>query len=326
MTAGFSSPGAAAAARSIGIVLGDPHGIGPEIALKAACALAAQPGAPRPVLIGDAYIVDHYAELAGLSSDLRARYRVVDVGALRREDWRPGQVDAKAGAATVQYVEAAVRLWRTGEVAAIAAGPHSETAINAAGIRFSGYSGLLADLTGTPREQLFLMLEACGLRVVHATLHERLADALARLDPSLVEAAALAAHAAVRRLGIADPSVCLLGINPHAGENGLFGDDDERVNLPAAARLRDAGLRAEGPVGADLALAERRYDCYVAMFHDQGHIAVKMLSPKGATAVVAGAPVLFASVGHGAAFDIAGQGGADASALTATVRLLAEAA
>ena len=326
MNMGPSNPDTAASRRSVGIVLGDPQGIGPEIALKAACALAAQADAPRPLLIGDAYIVDRCAEQLGLSSDMRARYGVFDVGALRREDWRPGQVDAKAGEATVRYVEAALQLWRRGEVAAIAAGPHSETAVNAAGIRFSGYSGLLADLMGVPRERHFLMLEACGLHIVHATLHERLADALARLDPSLVEAAALAAHATLRRLGAADPSVCLLGINPHAGENGLFGDDDERINRPALARLRDAGLRAEGPIGADLALAERRHDCYVAMFHDQGHIAVKMLSPKGATAIVAGAPVLFASVGHGAAFDIAGKGHADAAAMAGTVKLLAEAA
>jgi len=312
--------------RAIGIVLGDPNGIGPEIAMRAACAVGADPGGPRPVLIGDAHIVESHAALLGLSDEARARFDVHDVPALPPADWRPGSVDARAGAATVAYVGAAVRLCQEGGLAAIAAGPHSETAVNAAGIPFSGYSGLIADLTSTPRDRTFLMLEACGLRIVHATLHERLADAVARLAPELVVAAARAAHATVRGLGIDDPRACVLGINPHAGENGLFGDDDERVGRPAVALLRQGGMKADGPVGADLALAERRHDFYIAMFHDQGHIAVKMLSPKGATALVAGAPVLFASVGHGAAFDIAGQGKADASALTATVRMLAEAA
>jgi len=311
--------------RAIGIVLGDPNGVGPEIALRAACALPA--GARlRPVLIGDAYVIERCAAGLGLPADARSRYDIEDVAALPFAAWRPGAVDARAGEATVAYVRAAVAMCRAGRVAAIAAGPHSETAINAAGIPFSGYGGLVADLTGAERERVFLMLAACGLRVVHATLHERLADALARLTPQRVVDAALAGHATMRRLGIDRPRGCLLGINPHAGENGLFGDDDERVGRPAADLLARAGVLVEGPIGADLALAERRHDFHVAMFHDQGHIAVKMLSPKGAVALVAGAPILFASVGHGAAFDIAGQGRADASALTDTLQLLGEAA
>ena len=322
----MTAPSAAAAASRIGIVLGDPNGIGPEIAIRAACAVGADAAGPRPVLIGDAHIIEACCAGLNLPHDARRRFDIEDVPALPPAAWQPGQVDARAGAATVAYVRAAVRLCQAGQLAAIAAGPHSETAVNAAGIAFSGYSGLIAELTATPRDKTFLMLEACGLRIVHATLHERLVDAVARLTPQLVVAAANAAHATVRRLGIARPRACILGVNPHAGENGLFGDDDERIGRPAAALLREAGIAADGPIGADLALAERKHDFYVAMFHDQGHIAVKMLSPKGATALVAGAPVLFASVGHGAAFDIAGQGRADATALTATVTMLAQAA
>jgi 4-hydroxy-L-threonine phosphate dehydrogenase PdxA len=306
----------------VGVALGDPNGIGPEIAIKAACAVGT--ARVRPVLIGDRFIIDATAERLGLTPEQKACFDQVDVQALSRDAWQPGQVDARAGAATVAYVKAAIEMYGRGELSAITACPHSETAVNAAGIPFSGYAGLVADLTATPRDQVFLMLEACGVRIVHATLHERLAHAIARLTPELVMAAATAARQTAQRMGISDPHLCVLGINPHAGEDGLFGDDDERITRPAVQRLRAQGLRVDGPVGADLALAERRHDVYLAMFHDQGHIAVKMLSPKGASAIVVGAPVLFASVGHGAAFNIAGQGVADASAMTATLKLLCE--
>lgn len=308
----------------LALMIGDPNGIGPEIALKAALAVAAKAGNPSPLLVGDAYIIAACADLLGLDAQQRGLYQVHDVPALSREAWQPGTISSAAGAATVAYVREAIKLAERGAVRAIAAAPHCETAINAAGIAFSGYSGLVADLTDTPREKVALMLEACGLRVAHVTVHERLLDAVARLTPHLVVETAMAAHATLQRLGIAEPTICLLGINPHAGEDGLFGREDEEITRPAVFELRARGIQAIGPIGADLALAERRYDAYIAMYHDQGHIAVKMLSPKGATALVAGAPVLFASVGHGSAFDIAGKGCADASALIATANMLAQ--
>lgn len=277
------------------------------------------------MLIGEDFIVSHACDSLRLDSPQRAAFDVHSVGALARSDWAPGLVTAPAGAATVAYARAAVDLLRTGQIAAIAAGPHSETAVNAAGIAFTGYAGLLADLTGTPRDRVFLMLEAHGLRVVHVTLHQSVASALARLTPELVEAAAEAARSTLLRMGVPAPSLCVLGINPHAGENGLFGDEDERITRPAVERMRARGWVVEGPCGADLALSERRHDAHVATLHDQGHIAVKMLSPKGATALVAGLPMLFASVGHGAAFDIAGQGRADAGAMVDALNLLADA-
>lgn len=312
--------------KAVGIIIGDPNGIGPEIALKAALDVSLEATAPRLVLIGDSHVIERTARTLHLTPEEQQRYEVMDVAALAPDAWQPGRVDARAGAATVAYVKAGVQLCLEGKLHALAACPHSETAVNAAGISFSGYPGLVADLTTTPRQEVFLMLEAAGLRVVHVTVHERLIDAVSRITPELVVDATRAAVATVRRMGIEQPRVCVLGINPHAGENGLFGDDDERITRPAVARLREIGLAVDGPVGADLGLSERKHDVYVAMFHDQGHIAVKMLSPKGASAVAAGAPVLFASVGHGAAFDIAGQGCADASAMTATVRMLASVA
>jgi 4-hydroxy-L-threonine phosphate dehydrogenase PdxA len=226
----------------------------------------------------------------------------------------------------VAYTRAAIEECRAGRIAAVVAAPHSETAVNAAGIRFSGYGPLVADLTDTPRDRVFLMLAAGDLKVVHATLHESVAAAVARITPALVRAAAGAARDTLLALGVSQPRLCVLGINPHAGEGGLFGEEDERVTRPAVREMQALGWSVDGPVAADVALSERRHDCYVAMLHDQGHIAVKMLSPKGGTAMVAGAPLLFASVAHGAAFDLAGQGKADACAMTATLTMLAEAA
>jgi 4-hydroxy-L-threonine phosphate dehydrogenase PdxA len=305
----------------IGVVIGDPNGVGPEIAIQAAHALHAHTGM-RALLIGEDYIFESVLSLPALQA-ARGSFDTLSVGALARADWKPGTISAAAGAATVAYVRAAVDLAQRGQIAAIGAAPHCETAVNDAGIPFSGYSGLIADLTHTPKDRAFLLLQAQDLRVAHVTLHEGVISAVQRITPALIEEAVAALHITLPRLGVAQPRVCIVGINPHAGEGGLFGPEDEAITKPAVQAMRAKGWAVDGPLGADLALSERKHDAYVAMLHDQGHVAVKMLSPKGATAIVAGVPLLFASVGHGAAFDIAGQGRADASALTDTLAILA---
>jgi 4-hydroxythreonine-4-phosphate dehydrogenase len=201
--------------------------------------------------------------------------------------------------------------------------PHNETAVNRAGIPFTGYPGLVARLTDAPEERVFMMLVGGGLRILHVTLHERLADALARITPELVEAAINASVNALARMGVHNPRIGVFGVNPHAGEGGLFGDDDARITAPAVARLRAQGLDVVGPAGADVMLGNRDCDAYIAMFHDQGHIPVKLLAGRHASALSIGSDILFSSVGHGSAFDIAGQGIADPEAVIRTVRLLA---
>ncbi len=136
-------------------------------------------------------------------------------------------------------------------------------------------------------------------------------------------ALAEATLATAKQIGIAQPKLGLFGINPHAGEDGLFGDEDERITKPAAARLKRDGVAVDGPVGADLLLSQRRHDFYLAMFHDQGHIPIKLISPLRASAMTIGVPILFASVAHGCAFDIAGKGVADATGVIETIELLA---
>jgi 4-hydroxy-L-threonine phosphate dehydrogenase PdxA len=302
----------------IAITLGDPNGIGPEIAIKTANHFA-RDSRIKPLLVGDGFVIEDTANRLGLDSTPP----FIDAAVLDEAGYAPGQLDPRAGKATVGYVEAAVRLVNEGKADAIIGCPHSETAVNRAGIKFSGYPGLVADLTGTPRDRAFMMLAAKDLRIVHVTLHESVAAALARLSPELVIAAAEAIVATAKRLGRPTPSIGVFGINPHAGEDGLFGDDDERVTKPAVAELRKRGLVVEGPVGGDLLLSQRQHDVYLAMFHDQGHIPIKLISPLRASAMTIGVPVLFASVAHGCAFDIAGKGLADPTGVIETVELLA---
>jgi 4-hydroxythreonine-4-phosphate dehydrogenase len=314
------------------LCVGDPNGIGPEIAVAAASALAGDPTL-APVLVADRHVIEPWADRRGL------RVREIDrphqacagaldllpVTALPTGELRPGQVTAAAGAAAVEYVRAAVAAVDAGIWRAIVACPHSEAAVNAAGIPFRGYPRLLAELTGLPGDRVFLMLVGGGLRVTHVTLHESLSGALGRLTPELIVSAGLASVDFVRGSGVAAPRIGVCGINPHAGEQGLFGDEDERITRVAVAQLRAAGVDAHGPLGADLLLAPEtrdRFHAHLAMYHDQGHIPVKVLAGRSASAVSLGAGLVFSSVGHGAAFDIAGQGRANPGAVLDAIRLV----
>jgi 4-hydroxy-L-threonine phosphate dehydrogenase PdxA len=315
--------------KRIAIAIGEPNGIGPEIAVKAAADLHGKEA--NIVLVGDAFVLQHYAQrhapqlpLAPFTGSFDAAgLPFVNVASLPRDAFRPGETLAEAGRAIVAYVRAAVDLAQQGVVDAVIGCPHSETAIHRAGIAFSGYPGLIAQLTGTPEDRVFLLLVSPELRIGHVTLHERLHNALGRITTDLVVDAAKAVIEATRSLGIAQPRLGLFGINPHAGEDGLFGDDDQSVNVPAVARLREMGYSVDGPTGADMMLSQRKHDVYLAMYHDQGHIPIKLLSPLDASALSVGSGIVFSSVGHGCAYDIAGRGVADPKATMRTVRMLA---
>jgi len=309
--------------RRIALSVGDPNGIGPEIVLKALDALGERPRlrvtvfGPHAALERAAAVLDLGHVLARL--DLRACGEMPPGGA------GFGAIEAGAGASAVASATAAIQACRAGEFDAVVAGPHHETAIARAGIAFSGYPSLLARVSGVAEDEVFLMLVGGGLRIVHATLHESVAQALARLRPQLVVAAALAGVRACRMLGVTAPALGLFGINPHASEGTLFGPQDAACTVPAAQRLREAGLEVDGPRGADALLADhatRPRDLYVAMLHDQGHIPVKLLAPQGASALSIGADVLLASTGHGSAMDIAGSGRARPDALLRSLGLV----
>lgn len=310
------------------VSIGDPNGIGPEVAVKAAAALANEP-ALRPVLVGDTHVIAPLARIAGLSVatepsawGAKDTVDIAPVEGLPETAHKPGKVTAEAGQATIDYLVAALALIDRGTGRAIIGCPHSETAVNATGRKFAGYPPLLAELRGTGQDSVFMMLVGGGLRVIHVTLHEGLRRALDRISPELIERATLAGAEALTSLGIAEPRIGLFGFNPHASEGGLFGPEDLEIVTPARDRLRARGIDVEGPTGADTMLAMEGFDAFVCMYHDQGHIPVKLLAGRTASALAVGSGVLFSSVGHGAGFDIAGTGRADPEAILRTVRLI----
>jgi 1,2-dihydroxy-3,5-cyclohexadiene-1,4-dicarboxylate dehydrogenase len=308
----------------IAITAGDPNGIGPEIALRT---LAAYDGRDDLCLslYGPLDVFKASARVLGLSA-LLARSTVVATLPMPAPDFRPGEIKASAGAATIDAATQAIRAAQAGDVAAIVAAPHHEKAIAQAGISFSGYPSLLAKVCGQPEDSVFLLLIGGGLRIVHVTLHESVATALGRLNARLVTAAVQAGVRALMQLGVKSPSIALMGVNPHASEGGLFGEEDKLITLPASEQLRKDGFQITGPAGGDMLLAARAHDLYVAMFHDQGHIPIKLLSPHRSSALAIGTDVILSSVGHGSAMDIAGKGIASAQAMIDTVALLANVA
>jgi 4-hydroxythreonine-4-phosphate dehydrogenase/1,2-dihydroxy-3,5-cyclohexadiene-1,4-dicarboxylate dehydrogenase len=307
--------------KRIALSLGDPNGIGPEIVLKALEALAGDERL-HVTVFGPAEVLRRAAKVTGLEKVL-GQVDLRSCGELPLASAVWGEVDAKAGASAVASATAAIRACQAGEFDAVVAGPHHETAIAQAGIAFSGYPSLLARVCGLPEDSVFLLLVGGGLRIVHVTLHESVATALARITPELVVAATQAGVRGCRMMGVAQPRVALFGINPHASEGGLFGPEDEALVVPAAGRLRGMGLNITGPQGADVLLAARAHDLYVAMLHDQGHIPIKLLAPQAASALSIGADVVLASTGHGSAMDIAGTGQARPDALLRSLRLVA---
>lgn len=312
----------------IAVPLGDPNGIGPEIALKAALDASVRAVA-CPVLVGDPAVIAGYATSLGCTGELDA---LVEDGALAIDALDalggppdPGALTAQAGRAAIAYVRRAIALAAGGEVAAVVAGPHNETAVALAGIAFTGYPGLLAGETGVAPAEVFLMLVSPRFRVVHVTLHMALRAALDAITQERVLGAARAADRALKRLGIAKPRLAACGINPHAGEGGLFGGEDDAVVRPAVEAARAEGISIDGPAGADLLFAQGRHDAYLAMYHDQGHIPVKIQGRDNSFGMSIGTPVLFSTVAHGSAHDIAGRGTADPRALIGTIRQMAEA-
>lgn len=308
--------------------IGDPNGSGADIAAAAVAEL----GAAAPVVVGDRHVFAPSAERLGLAVRDAAPGVIaepgvcdfVDAGVLKPADLAPGKVTAAAGTATIAYVTEAVRLAASGDYAGVVACPHSETAVRQAGIEFAGYPPLIAELTGTPEDEVFLMLVGGGMRIAHVTLHEKLSESIAKLTPDRVVSAGVALNTALRRMGIIMPAIHVFGINPHASEGGLFGGDDARVTEPAVAKLRELGIDAVGPTGADVVLGGARdADGYLAMYHDQGHIPIKTVAGRDAAAVTIGAGVSFSSVGHGPVFGKAGLGTADPSAVLSALRLLA---
>jgi len=281
----------------VGITVGDPAGIGPEIAVATA-ADARVREVCEPRLYGA-----HGAALAV---------------------FRRGEVSAEAGRAAYDAIVAAVGDARAGTIDAIATAPINKEAFALAGLPWKGHTDLLAHLTGTPR--VAMMFHAQELRVVLATIHVPLADVAGLLTRELVDVIIDLTARELPRFGYPRPRLALAGLNPHAGEHGVIGGEDEAVLRPAVDAARGRGVDITGPWPGDTVFgraARGEFDAVIACYHDQGLIPVKLLAFGRAVNVTLGLPIVRTSVDHGTAFDIAGRGIADASSLVEAVRLAA---
>lgn len=307
----------------IGITMGDAAGVGPEIIMKS-LAHASVYEACRPLVIGDAKRLAEAGKRAGvtlnihsISSPEQALFRHGEVDCidlhLIPEDLPFGKLSAIAGDAAYQYIARTVELTSAGKLDAICTAPLNKEALHAGGHIFPGHTEMLAHLTGVP--EVSMMLVAPKLRVIHVTTHIGLLDAIRRIEPGLVQRTIERAHETLVRAGISAPRIGVCGINPHAGENGLFGygEEEEKI-VPAVELLCERGWDVEGPLPADTLFfraGRGDFDVVVAMYHDQGHGPVKVMGLEAGVNVTVGLPVIRTSVDHGTAFDIAGKGIAD---------------
>ena len=331
----------------LGITMGDPAGIGPEIAVKALAAPMVRKAA-RAVVLGDARVIRDAARLAKVDLVVRPLTRIADASwaadlvevlDLANADPRAfaiGRVSAVCGRAAYEYIERGVRLAVAGEIDAVVTAPINKEALAAAGVPHSGHTEILASLTGTKAYAMLLM--GRDLRVIHVTTHVALRRVPDLVTRERVLRTIRLGQEAMRRLGMTAPRLAVCGLNPHAGEGGLFGEEDQREIQPAITDARAEGIDATGPWPADTIMSRAaggEFDCVVAMYHDQGHVPVKTLgfryddAQKAWTGlsgvnVTVGLPILRVSVDHGTAFDRAGKGTANPESMIEAILVAAE--
>jgi 4-hydroxythreonine-4-phosphate dehydrogenase len=331
----------------LGITMGDPAGIGPEIAAKALAARKVRETA-RALVIGDARIMEAAERVVRSGGCVQAlgdvgeatfapdRIEVLDLANADPAAFTVGRVSAVCGRAAYEYIERGVRLAQAGAIAGIVTAPVNKEALAAAGVRHSGHTEILAELTGTKAYAMLLM--GRELRVIHVTTHVALRRVPELVTRERVLRTIRLGDRAMRDLGIARPRLAVCGLNPHAGEGGLFGDEEQVAIRPAIQDARGDGIDATGPYPADTLMSRAaggEFDCVVAMFHDQGHTPVKALgfrydeAKKAWTGlsgvnVTVGLPILRVSVDHGTAFDRAGTGTANPESMVEAILVAAE--
>ncbi|MDS0300345.1 4-hydroxythreonine-4-phosphate dehydrogenase PdxA [Halogeometricum sp. S1BR25-6] len=321
----------------IGITMGDPGGIGPEVIVKAYPKLRE---VARPLVIGDADVVEAAIDVCGADLAVEAVESVADASFDRDripvldldlvDELVRGEVREAYGAASLRYVERAIELAVAGEIDAITTAPINKQSTELAGSEYAGHTGMLADYTDT--ENYSMMLVEDDLRVTHVSTHVPLQEACDLVTTERVLETIRLTDEALRDLGVDSPSVGVAGLNPHASDGGLLGDEDDAEIRPAVERAREEGIDATGPESPDtvyVRAARSEFDCVVSMYHDQGHIPIKMLGFAGGDAVsgvnvTIGLPIVRTSVDHGTAFDIAGDGIASERSLIDAVEVAVE--
>ncbi len=323
----------------IAITMGDPAGVGPEVCLQLLANEAVRAFA-TPVVFGDARLLARCARQTGLPAPRRIvseiewadicatldEPAVLDLFGFDAADFTPGVVSARTGAAAYRYVERSIEAALAGQVAGVATAPLNKEALHAAGIRFPGHTEIFAEKTGAARACMFQYSDE--VRASFVTVHCGYGEVPGLLTQQrILDVIELTAEA-MRRIRGTNPKLAVLGLNPHAGEHGLFGNgEEEKIIRPAIEAARARGLTVEGPLPPDTAFlpAKRRStDAFICMYHDQGHIPLKALAFDTAVNTTLGLPIIRTSVDHGTACDIAWQGKATGSSLFEAVRLAAK--
>lgn len=325
----------------LGITMGDPAGIGPEITVSA-CNNSEVTSLCHPLIVGDAEIIKRACLLKGLTdlqvlslknpSDAVWKDGFLNVLDLKNMDlacFQPGQINANCGKAAHEYIIVAADLAMQNVTAAVVTAPIHKEAIHLAGIKEPGHAEILARHTNT--SDYGAMLVDGPLRVIHVSTHVSMRQAIELVNKERVLRLIQLAHRSMQRLGFEKPHIGVSGLNPHCGEGGLFGDEEIREIVPAVNQARALGIDVEGPLPGDTIFAKGRrgiFDVILAMYHDQGHIPIKdgfmFSSEEGGVSgvnITIGLPIIRTSVDHGTAFDIAWQGKADPSSLVAAIKL-----
>ncbi|WP_425098704.1 4-hydroxythreonine-4-phosphate dehydrogenase PdxA [Tropicibacter sp. S64] len=295
----------------IGITIGDPAGVGPEITLKAVSAMDAAERAQTRIY-GCLKTLEAAQVAVGTALKLGEDVAVTDIP-VEGGPLPFGKEDSRAGDAAFRNMEAAVADAMAGRIGCIVTAPLNKASLNAAGHHYDGHTGMLAHLTGTPKAWMILASER--LKVIHNSTHVSLRDAITRATPESLLKTIRTGNDHLKRLGYPAPRIAVAGINPHCGEGGLFGTEDDTQVAPAIRMAREEGIDVTGPVPADTVFHRAyngAFDLVVAQYHDQGHIPVKLVAFDTAVNVSLGLPIDRTSVDHGTAFDIAGKGIADA--------------
>lgn len=298
----------------IGITMGDPNGVGPEVVVKALADSGAEYDA---VVYGSRDVLYAASEL----TEAFPKYSIVQAYDLGMSNVTPGKVDRQAGEASLAYIKAAVAAALSGEIDAVVTAPISKESTHLAGSPYPGHTEMLKDLTGA--ENAVMMFEGGKFRVVLVTIHTALANVPGLVTKERVLSTINITHESLRTLfGIDSPRIAVCGLNPHAGESGAFGNEEIVHIIPAVLEARKLGIDAEGPYPADTLFFHAnkgKWDAVVAMYHDQGLIPFKMLSFEEGVNMTAGLPIIRTSPDHGTAYDIAWKGIADPSSMKAAI-------
>ncbi|GAJ39381.1 4-hydroxythreonine-4-phosphate dehydrogenase PdxA [Saccharococcus caldoxylosilyticus] len=322
----------------IGITMGDAAGIGPEIIVKALQNTSIYEQC-NPLVIGDAKILERAARITNsrltinpISDIKEATYQYGTIDCIDLDllpaDLPFGQVSAAAGDAAFQFLKRAIELAKNGDIQAICTAPLNKEALHKGGHLYPGHTEILADLTGT--KDYAMMLSSPKLKVIHITTHVGLIKAIEMINPERTYKVIKLAHETLTRAGKENPSIAVCGINPHAGENGLFGNGEEEEKLiPGILKAQLEGINVTGPYPADTLFyraVRGDFDIVVACYHDQGHAPIKVLGLEAGVNITVGLKggIIRTSVDHGTAFDIAGKNLADERSMIEAIRVAVE--